>query len=88
MHGPDSRPPDKTGGGFALEPRSTGTHFSRGHMRTAVATLLGLLGLMVAIEAAHLKYHQETSDQRNGLGAGLDPPTSDCPLEPDREQER
>ena len=83
MYGPDSRPPDKTGGGFALEPRSTGTHFFQPPMRTALVTLLALLGLMTAIEAAHLKYHSETNDLRHGMGAGLDSPASNCSVELD-----
>jgi|TARA_R100001163_G_scaffold12521_2_gene11636 hypothetical protein len=52
-------------------------------MRTGLVTLLSLLGLMVAIEAAHLKYHQETNDLRHGMGAGLDSSASDCSAELD-----
>ena len=52
-------------------------------MRTALVTLLALLGLLTAIEAAHLKYHSETNDLRHGMGAGLDSPASNCSVELD-----
>jgi hypothetical protein len=52
-------------------------------MRTALVTLLALLGLMTAIEAAHLQYHSENNDLRHGMGAGLDSSASDCSVELD-----
>jgi hypothetical protein len=41
-------------------------------MRTAFVTLLALLGLMVAIEAAHLNYHSQTAGNCADPAAGTD----------------
>jgi hypothetical protein len=41
-------------------------------MRTAFVTLLALLGLMTAIEAAHLKYHSKTAGDCANPAAGID----------------
>lgn len=61
MHGPDSRPPDKTGGGFALEPQSTGTHFT---IETMICTLSAWVLVLLVFPVLLLLWATESRSAR------------------------